>query len=141
MRNTKVIIAILLVLSLILAFMPANISRANDSYDIVFNIASETVHEMKIENNRLQVDDQYVEPRLKSNPNDSSFNGYTVSELSDGKYAYTITNGEDVVLNFNTADKYSLRSGGQLVTPDSTVFSASTPEKNSVQIENYFLQY
>lgn len=138
MRKTRKIIAILLIFSFIFAFIPTNISKATASYEIVFNIASETDHIMTMEENRLKVDGQYVEPRLASNPEDSSFNGYTIAQKTNGDYVYTITNGEDVVLNFNTANKYILRSGGQIVGADTTVFSGTTPEKNNVQIEDYF---
>lgn len=133
MRKNKAIIALLIIISMLLAFIPFKVFAEGTPYTITFSVdgdatgyhdgATDTdvVHSIIIDQGHLKIDNQYVDPRLESVPNDDSFRGYTLEQISENVVTMTITNGEAVVLNFNTANNYMLKDGENNINPDTTI--------------------
>ena len=130
-KTNKKFIAIFIAIALVMSFIPAKVF-ANDAYTLTFTLANNqnTQHSVSIDAGiRLVVDGQFVEPRLASNPSQT----VTCSiEPSGDNYVMTITNGEEVVLNFNSANSFELFAQGQSINPG-TRFSAT----ESIAIQDY----
>ncbi|MBQ3415204.1 MAG: hypothetical protein IJH39_07660 [Clostridia bacterium] len=145
MQKRKTIIAVLVILTMVLAIIPFKAFAVGESYTITFSVApnangyhdgqtdTDVAHTVIIEDQHLKIDGQFVDPRLASAPNDNTFNGYTLQQTGENTVAMTITNGEEVVLNFNTANNYMLKNGENNMTPDTTTISGTT----NVQVFDY----
>ena len=130
-KTNKKFIAIFIVIALVMSFIPAKVF-ANNAYTLTFTLANNqnTQHSVSIDAGiRLVVDGQFVEPRLASNQSQN----VSCSIVQDGtNYVMTITNGEEVVLNFNSANSFELFAQGQSINPG-TRFSAT----ESIAIQDY----
>ena len=133
-KTTEKALILILVLILILQFIPFKVF-ANDSYTISFSISTNAIgyhdaqtdtdvqHSITEDGTRLVIDGQYVEPRLASQPNEN-FTGYTISK-NGNTYEMTITNGEEVILNFNSANHFDLFANGNPINYETT-FNTNT---------------
>lgn len=145
MQKKKAIIALLVILAMVLAIIPFKAFATGESYTITFTVSSDAegyhdgqtdtdvAHSVEIAQGHLKIDGQFVDPRLVSAPYDNTFNGYTVQQTGANTVEMTITNGEAVVLDFNTANNYMLKIGEQNVSAHGTEFSANS----NVQVFDY----
>ena len=133
-KTNKKMIAIFIAIALVMSFIPAKVF-ANNQYTLTFTLANNTStqHTVSIDAGiRLVVDNQFVEPRLASNPNQN----VDCSIVKNGDaYVMTITNGEEVVLNFNSGNSYELFAQGHPVNPETT-FNGN----ESIAIQDYVNQ-
>lgn len=144
-KTKKKVVAFLVIALMIAAFIPFKVF-ANDAYKITFSINNNAVgyhdadtdtdvpHSMEVEGNRLKIDGQYVEPRLASNP-DAEFTGYTLSQ-NGSNVEMTITNGEEVILSFNSAEKFELFANGNSFGANKTFSGENQVAIQDVQHNN-----
>lgn len=126
MKKSKIIAALIIIAMLVALIMPLTNAFAASAYTITFDVASNATatHSITIDSGHLKIDGQFVDPKLASDTS-ANFNGYSV-DGSGNTYTMTITNGEEVVLNFSTANKFELFANGNPVAVDSTTFSSNT---------------
>lgn len=131
MKKSKIIITLLVMITLIMVYFTPFKSFANDSYNLIFT--ADDGHNIKIEDGHLKVDEKYVDPKLASNINENArFSVEEDTTGSGGKFIMTIINGDEVVLNFNTADSYSLFASENEVKVNETVFNSET----NIRVQN-----
>jgi len=126
MKKSKIIAALIIIAMLVALIMPLTNAFAASAYTITFDVASNATatHSITIDSGHLKIDGQFVDPKLASDTS-ANFNGYSV-DGSGNTYTMTITNGEEVVLNFSTANKFELFANGNPVAVDSTTFNSNT---------------
>lgn len=148
MGITKKIVIILLILSMVIAFIPLK-ALATDTpkkpYTLTFTIDSKSQgyhdakqdkdvqHSMKMDGTYLQIDGQYVEPRETQD--------YT-SVVEGDTAAITINNGAETTLNYNSANNFELFANGKRVdagtifTEDTAILVQDYPKSNNPQVNN-----
>ena len=145
MKKTNMkIIAFIMALILVLAIIPFGAMNvfANNAYTLTFSVGAnqngyhdaqtdtDVAHSIVKDGNNLNIDNgQIITPEKAS---DGSAVDFTVASTGENTCTLTITNGEEVKLNFNSANKFDLYANGNPVNCD-TVFSAD----NNIAVQNY----
>ena len=127
MKKTSKLLAILIAIIMVVPFIPASVFAQTNSYTITFS--ANAGHSLQIDGNHLKIDGNYVDPKLASDPNtNANFNVAT----SGNNVVMTIESGDEVVLNFYTANAYDLFVGQDVIDP-TTTFTANT----SIVVKDY----
>ena len=106
MKKTKIIASVIAVALVLNIIMPVMTVFANSSYTLTFSVQEGTNHTIKVEDERLYIDDGVVE--LRDNENNAIG---TVSSTGENQAQIVVTDGPEGELNFG-GNNFSLFYNG-----------------------------